>query len=52
MGRTNTLRRCPHCGKVGTRVEDVRTIEGVTIDTPYCGHCGKNWPPPVKKGKP
>lgn len=42
-------RLCPKCRK-GTRIQDVRTIQGFQVDASYCGWCGVNWPVPSKGG--
>ena len=35
--------RCPRC-KRGVKVESSYELQGMRIDDPYCGWCGRNWP--------
>lgn len=39
------LSRCPRCGARGVKCFEPLTRDGYQVDVPYCGKCGKNWPP-------
>jgi hypothetical protein len=36
--------QCPHCRAIGTKLDDVVTLGETTLNYPYCGRCGQNWP--------
>lgn len=40
--------RCPHCGAVGVKQWEPFVKDGYATDVPYCGRCGKNYPPEQK----
>lgn len=37
--------KCPHCGAKGVKQFSPLIKDGFMTDHPYCGVCGKNWPP-------
>jgi uncharacterized protein (DUF983 family) len=43
--RIRALSRCPHCGARGVKLFEPLRHDGYDVDVPYCGHCGKNYPP-------
>lgn len=45
MGRVRELSRCPHCGARGVKLFEPLIMDGHQADEPYCGQCGKNYPP-------
>lgn len=37
--------RCPRCGAQGVKQFEPLMLDGHNCDVPYCGKCGRNWPP-------
>lgn len=45
MTQERELSRCPRCGARGVKQFEPLIVDGYPRDVPYCGKCGKNYPP-------
>lgn len=43
------LSRCPYCGARGVKQYAPIILDGVPVDRPYCGRCGRNYPPSLQE---